>query len=212
VEFNFLILSLFSKSKEKLATIQHTVCDISASKLSFFFCVYRYDDKDNKPVFLIVAGFVIPNGPTEQKEETAAAEEPTGEDREKEKERRAERSAHDTQPFHCKCFGFQAEKLLGFTAKQLVDLENSEDFSAIDDMFDRVNYSSVWSLVVKIAETSTRASTTKQRKGKLSKQHSCPVKHRSRACCLHLNTFMLNSSAYYRSLYFEHLFVLINEL
>jgi hypothetical protein len=117
-------------------------------------------------VLLILAGFVIPNGPTEQKEETAAAEEPTGEQREKEKERRAERSADDTQPFHCKCFGFQAEKLLGFTAKQLVDLENSGDFSAIDDMFDRVNYSSVWSIVVKIAENKHESKYNKAKKGK----------------------------------------------
>jgi hypothetical protein len=54
--------------------------------------------------------------------------------------------------FKCKAFDYIAEKLTGFTAKQLVDFEESEDYSAIEDLFAKIDYTTVWNLVLKIEE------------------------------------------------------------
>jgi hypothetical protein len=84
---------------------------------------------------LIVAAFTITKQPTDHVTATDV-----------------EHSDDAVQTFKCKCFNYQAQTLVGFTAKKLVDLETREAYGEIDAMFAKVDYTTIWNLVVKIEE------------------------------------------------------------
>jgi hypothetical protein len=54
--------------------------------------------------------------------------------------------------FTCKCFGRNAEKLAGFTTKELVHYQDVKNTDVLKAMFNKIDYTTVWILNIKIEE------------------------------------------------------------
>jgi hypothetical protein len=65
-------------------------------------------------------------------------------------------SAHDEdipeETFTCKVFGKFAEILAGFTAKEIAGYEQSRNTDALEAIFERIDYTTVWTIGIKIVE------------------------------------------------------------